>query len=63
MSDIDRECSGCGSSDWYESDKLQTKREDSGTEKRVFFCNGCGSEGRRFEDGASGYVTWSGALR
>lgn len=64
----DRQCNECGSSDWDEVEGLEigypeSRRERDQTIRRVFLCENCGTEGRRFEDGQSSSIQYSGALR
>lgn len=67
--DIDSDCNDCGASNWSEVDGLQKlypvtrERDRDKTERRVLVCENCGSEARRFEDGYTGYVRFTGALR
>lgn len=69
MSLEDRECNECGASDWNEIEAATTQyperrsRDSNKTTRRVFECRDCGSEGRKFEDGQSSNVQFSGALR
>lgn len=64
-----RECKNCGASDWREFEKAEKSypdnpsRERSQTVRKVFICNNCDKEGRRFEDGHDGTITFAGALR
>ena len=62
------ECNNCGSEEFsevynreYSGHKGGRNRDE--TEKTVYKCNSCGSEGREFVDGVDGGVTYSGVLR
>jgi len=62
------ECKECGSNDWeeyYEKEYGGAKggpRRDE-TVCTIFRCEDCESEGRRFEDGVDGTVTFTGEMR
>lgn len=65
----ERICNRCDTSDWSELEGARTlyperrDRDKNKTERSVFICQSCGAEGRRFDDGQSGAITWSGAMR
>jgi uncharacterized Zn finger protein len=65
--DIERTCNDCGSSEWREIVPLKTsyperRKERERTVRRILECENCGAEGRRFEDGHSGHIQYSGAM-
>lgn len=61
------ECRECGADSWTEVYKTaysghKGTDDRSPTRKSIFKCDGCGAEGRRFEDGPTGEITFSGAM-
>lgn len=64
---IERECSECGASEWKRIVRKtypdRRERDRDKTEQIVFDCAECGAQGKRFEDGFGGEITFSGALR
>jgi DNA-directed RNA polymerase subunit M/transcription elongation factor TFIIS len=62
-----RECSKCGSTEWNliveKSYPDRESRERDKTEQEVYDCKECGAQGKRFEDGNDGVVSYSGAMR
>lgn len=71
MTNVDRPCSNCGESDWKEVPRGKQSymgakgnpRDRDETERHLYECKSCGAEGKKFIDGVSGDITWSGALR
>lgn len=68
MSIEEQVCSECGESDWKELEGMEKsyperRRERDRTVRRLFRCRSCGAQARRFEDGQSSEIQYSGAMR
>jgi len=62
------ECNNCGSGEFSEVHNEEYGghkggRNRDGTEKTIYKCESCGSEGRKLVDGVDGRVTRTGVLR
>jgi len=63
---MDRTCTNCGASEWTElvqESYPDRRRERDQTTKRVFKCQNCGEEGKKFERGLTGTTQYTGVLR
>jgi phage terminase large subunit GpA-like protein len=64
---MDRQCNNCGESNWTKvhDEQYPERRQRDGdkTEKHVYECENCGKEGRKFVDGETGGVQYTGYAR
>jgi len=66
---MNEHCNNCGrATDWKEVYEREYGGAKGGTRRdetvcTVYRCKDCGAEGRRFEDGVDGTVTFTGAMR
>ena len=66
VSNMDRECNECGSTDWKTLDSRgypERRNERNQTIKTVYRCQSCGAQGRHFEHNHEGTEIFSAAMR